>query len=178
MTQVDATLERNRSGAGMAPARTMAPGQPSPRPPGAITFPSLPTPPSVNALYRNLPGRGRTMTRLYKDWRGHAGWRLREQAPTPVPGRVLIVVNIERTNDLADVDNRIKALFDLLVEHRVIEDDRHVDAFATSWRPSANGLVQLAIMPAAPLALQFQLGSDGRAAGWFLSAPQSEQEPA
>lgn len=28
----------------------------------------LPLPPSVNALYRNVPGRGRVKTALYKRW--------------------------------------------------------------------------------------------------------------
>ena len=143
----------------------------------AVTFLELPNPPSVNAMFRNLKGRGRVATDVYVDWKGHAGWRLREQRPEAIHGPVLIVFNIERTNNQADVDNRVKATLDLLVAHKVIDDDKHVSGFAVAWSPKRNALMRIAIMPAADLHLEFHLAPDGRTGGWFISAPQSEEEP-
>jgi crossover junction endodeoxyribonuclease RusA len=142
-----------------------------------ITTLVLPTPPSVNAMFRNVPGKGRARTKLYEDWLGHAGWRLRAQRPAKVAGPVLILVGIERTSLSADVDNRIKALFDLLVAHNVIDNDKHIVGFAAAWSPDRDRLARLAIVPAGNLTAQFHLASDGAHGGWFLQAPQSEQEP-
>lgn len=148
----------------------------------AITTLVLPTPPSVNQMFRNVrrkpgeKGAGRVATRVYIDWQGHAGWRLREQRPEPVHGPVLVVVNIERTSDLADVDNRIKATLDLLVKHGVIDDDRFVSGLAIAWSPPRDATMRVAIMPAAALPLQFQLAPDGRTGGWFFDAPQLEED--
>lgn len=171
------TIATRNSGAEAVAVRTTAGEVVLPSSP-AVTFLELPTPPSVNAMYRNAAGKGRVDTQLYKDWKGHAGWRLRLQKPETITGPVLILVNIERTSDLADVDNRIKALFDLLVTHGVIVDDRFVLGFTAAWAPSRDGLARLAIMPAANLTVQFQLAPDGRTGGWFIPAPQLEQEPA
>lgn len=147
----------------------------------AVTFLELPTPPSVNAMFRNVrrlkgKGTGRVETELYRDWKGHAGWRLREQRPQPVPGRVLIIINIERLSDFADIDNRVKATLDLLVKHQVIDDDRFVSGVAIAWAPPRNAAMRLAIMPAANLSLRFQLAQDGATGGWFFDAPQPEEE--
>src|SRR5579863_1065270 len=66
----------------------------------------LPAPPSANALFRNTKN-GRVRTKLYEDWLGHAGWRLKAQRPPSLIGPVLILLGVERTNNLADIDNRI-----------------------------------------------------------------------
>ena len=42
---------------------------------------NLPFPVSVNALYRNVRGRGRVMTERHKTWRQAAGWELEQQRP-------------------------------------------------------------------------------------------------
>jgi Holliday junction resolvase RusA-like endonuclease len=152
-------------------------GEGSP-PSSAVILLELPTPPSVNQLYRNKRGHGRVKTQVYQDWQGHAGWRLKLQNPGHIAGPVIIVVNIERTNNAADVDNRIKATFDLLVTHRVIEDDSRVAAFCAAWAKPASGIMRLAILPASNLTTKFQLAPDGRHGGWFFDAPQLEQEPA
>lgn len=144
-------------------------------PPNSITFLTLPAPPSANALFCNVPGVGRVKTKLYSDWRGHAGWRLLAQHPAPVGGPVVILIGIERTSLLADADNRIKATFDLLVEHRVIADDRFVVGFAAAWSPKRDGLMRLAIIPAADIGVRFQLAEDGAHGGWFMNAPHTEE---
>lgn len=134
----------------------------------AITYVTVPAPPSVNALYRNLPGKGRVRTSTYKDWAGHAGWVLKSQAPPPVPGRVIIILGLERDSAAADIDNRVKALFDLLVTHKVIKDDKYVTAFAISWLPKGTSQARLAIMPACDLMLRFLTPDAGKSGGWFV----------
>lgn len=129
---------------------------------------TLPTPPSVNKLFRNVRGVGRVKSRAYKDWIGHAGWVLRSQRPGRISGRVVIVLSVEQAGPMSDIDNRVKALFDLLVAHSVIDDDRFVVGFCIAWAPSGNGLARLMILPAASLDFTFRLAGDGAHGGWFL----------
>jgi len=135
----------------------------------------LPAPPSANALFKNVPGKGRVRTRLYDDWLSHAGWRLRSQRPGLVAGQVLILMGVERTSGMADIDNRLKATLDLLVNHQVIEDDRFVAGVAAAWLPARDGLMRLAIIPAGNVSVRFQLAIEGAGGGWFLEAPSMEE---
>ncbi len=80
----------------------------------------LPMPPSVNNLFMNVK-RGRAITPEYKAWRLLAGLKLKSQHPKPVKGRVS--VNCLTGKGATDLDNRWKALLDLLVEYGVIEGD-------------------------------------------------------
>lgn len=146
-------------------------------PPSAQAFVSLilPAPPSANALFQNKPGKGRARTKLYDDWLGHAGWRLREQRPASLLGPVLVIVGIERTSRQADIDNRIKATLDLLVSHKVMQDDKFVAGLAIAWNPAKNGLMRLLIMPAANATVHFQLAPNGAEGGWYLQAPSEEE---
>jgi Holliday junction resolvase RusA-like endonuclease len=138
----------------------------------------LPCPPSVNELFWNKPGRGRVKTRVYADWLGHAGWRLREQRPGRIAGRVIIVMSIERSNANADIDNRIKPILDLLVSQHVIDDDRFVVGLCIAWAPAASKLARVMILPAGNYAFDFHLATDGATGGWFMQAPQPELESA
>lgn len=107
---------------------------------------TLPIPPSSNALFRNrtaheravaaargkkLPGRART--HAYNSWRNAAGWELKLQRPQKVPGAIEIEIVMRRPSKSSDVDNRAKAVLDLLVEHQVIDDDCNVTAETTRW---------------------------------------------
>lgn len=91
---------------------------------------SLPLPPSVNELYRHAAfkgGRGRTVTPKYAAWRERAGECLNLSAwdmPKP-PYGVTIRVNVDHRSD---VDNRAKAVLDLLVKHGVLTGDQWVNA--------------------------------------------------
>jgi crossover junction endodeoxyribonuclease RusA len=94
----------------------------------------LPMPPSTNALFANIPGRGRVKSAAYKRWITEAGWMLRVQRIAPITGRVRVTIRVQQTaKRKADIDNRIKAVLDLLVKNRVIEDDRHVEAVTAQW---------------------------------------------
>jgi Holliday junction resolvase RusA-like endonuclease len=144
---------------------------------GPITFITIPAPPSTNALFFNVKGRGRAKSVAYKAWIDEAGWKLKAQSPAAVPGRVVVVIGIERDNSLSDIDNRSKALLDLLVAHKIIKDDRYVTALAMAWAAKADGLARIAVLPAHDLTLNLITAADGGSGGWFIKPP-NEQEPA
>lgn len=83
----------------------------------------LPFPPSVNDSTLNRRGGGRALTPAARQWRHDAGWALKEQHPRQHAGRVAIRIHLDDTRQ-GDADNRVKAVLDLLVAHRVIPDDR------------------------------------------------------
>ena len=146
---------------------------PSPASPVILT---LPVPPSVNEMFSNKAGRGRIKTRAYLDWRGHAAWRIREQRPPRIDGHVVISLAVERVSLQADIDNRVKAIFDALVAAEVIEDDRFVVGFCIAWSPPASRLARVMILPAGNYDFQFQLAKEGTSGGWFMTVPHPEQE--
>jgi crossover junction endodeoxyribonuclease RusA len=85
----------------------------------------LPMPPSTNNLFINIPKRGRVPSSQYKAWKNAAGLTLNIQRPEKFTGAVDVRVGIPKRTR-GDIDNRVKALLDLLVAHGVIEDDKHV----------------------------------------------------
>jgi len=86
----------------------------------------LPRPPSVNKLFRNVPGKGRVKTGHYKAWIEQAGWEIRRQRPGKIDGAYKLLVLIGPTR--ADIDNLSKGLSDLLQAHGVVENDRLADS--------------------------------------------------
>ena len=87
----------------------------------------LPIPPSTNHLFANRLGLGRVKTGHYKAWLTEAGLKLKLQHPMPVHGRYSLLIRIPQGLQ-GDIDNRIKAVSDLLVAHAIVIDDRH------AWR--------------------------------------------
>jgi Holliday junction resolvase RusA-like endonuclease len=83
----------------------------------------LPIPPSVNAAYRNVPGRGRVATDVLKQWKWDAGWELKAQVHIPVIGPYAIQILVPEEMP-GDIDNRCKAAIDLLVAHGITPDDK------------------------------------------------------
>jgi len=83
---------------------------------------TLPIPPSVNGLYRNVAGRGRVKTRKYEAWCSAAGWELEIQRAGQIKGPYEAAITLPPVR--GDIDNRAKALLDLLVAHGVTGDDR------------------------------------------------------
>lgn len=83
--------------------------------------------PSVNALYRNVTGKGRVKTKRYKEWAMAAGWDVSQQTRgNAVKGPYELSLTISRAKARAnsDLSNRVKGVEDLLVDHGVIEDDK------------------------------------------------------
>jgi len=103
----------------------------------------LPVPPSVNMLFRNVPGRGRVKTGHYKAWLQEAGLKLKLQRPMPIAGRYQLTIRIPQKL-LGDIDNRIKAVSDLLVQHALVEDDRHAWKVTVERAPVVECEVELA----------------------------------
>jgi Holliday junction resolvase RusA-like endonuclease len=84
----------------------------------------LPWPPSSNNLFLNVRGRGRVLTKEYREWREEAGWTLAAQRARKLTQPVTVAVELNPPSKHAfDLDNRAKALMDLLVLHGVIPDD-------------------------------------------------------
>lgn len=109
----------------------------------------LPLPPSVNACWRNVRGVGRVRTSAYRSWIDAAGWELRSQRPSHVPGEVSISIRAARPNRRRDLDNTIKPILDLLSSHRTIEDDARVTALAAIWDPTVEaGRVRVSVRQA------------------------------
>lgn len=92
----------------------------------------IPVPPSVNAMYRNVPGKGRVKTAKYKSWLHDAGWILRMYKPRKTLADVVLTVAIRRPTANSDLDNRFKALQDLLVGP-VLGDDKQVVRIVGEW---------------------------------------------
>lgn len=140
-----------------------------------VTF-TLPIPPSVNQMFRNVRGKGRVKTGHYEQWRGHALTSLRLQKIPHIDGSVVVLFGVERGSLAADIDNRIKAMLDAIVTAKIITDDNQVTAFAAAWLPQANGLAHVQIFPADRLGIEFHPSKDRTTGGWF-SVQQPDGEP-
>src|SRR4051812_34736801 len=107
----------------------------------------LPTPPSSNALWKY--GRGNVFkSEVYKAWLEEAGHRLNRQHPAPVHGPYRLTILAQRPpRRHRDLGNLEKALSDLLVRHRVVDDDAWCDDIRARWVTAAPG-VALRIEPA------------------------------
>lgn len=84
---------------------------------------TIPTPPSVNAMYANRKRGGRIKTPKYRAWIERAGWEIITQKPERIKGRYRVSITLPRIR--GDGDNRIKAILDLLVSLCITPDDRH-----------------------------------------------------
>lgn len=83
----------------------------------------LPWAPSVNNLYVNA-GRKRVRSPAYRKWQNEAGWHLKVAKPHKFLGPVNIEIELCPPDKRRfDVDNKNKAILDLLVTHGVIEGD-------------------------------------------------------
>ncbi len=86
----------------------------------ALTFPV-----STNRLFNNRKsgkGRGRIPTPEYEAWRHENGWEIQIQKPGRIGGKVRVDIKLQDGRKL-DPDNGVKCIFDLLVEHGVIDGD-------------------------------------------------------
>jgi Holliday junction resolvase RusA-like endonuclease len=102
-------------------------------------------PPSVNSLFRTTMVKSKTggrdvplrvKTGPYKKWlKAATGALARQIGAAGIKGRVIVITNVERPIITADLDNRLKACLDALVEARVIEDDKQIASIATAWTP-------------------------------------------
>lgn len=92
----------------------------------------IPIPPSLNGIFRNVPGIGRVKTGGYKRWITQAGYAVLAQRPEKWKGDVAVSIAIG-PRQRGDLDNRIKPVLDLLTKMQVIEDDRKVVEITARW---------------------------------------------
>lgn len=99
---------------------------------------SLPLPPSTNGLFVNgwVGKKGakklrRIPSKPYKAWREVAGWALKSQDHWHIGGAVNVAIYLPAKMQ-GDVDNRIKAVLDLLVKYDRIDDDRNVRSLSVA----------------------------------------------
>ena len=83
----------------------------------------LPLPPSINNAFVNKPRGGRFMSAEYKAWRIESGYAIKQSMR--VHGWVEIWIQVP-AKMRGDIDNRIKPILDLMVEHGCIDDDKWV----------------------------------------------------
>lgn len=162
--QTKATIGAGRTGAGISMADLPAP----------VQF-TVPTPPSVNSLFRNVPGRGRVRVARYDTYIREAAAAIRRQKVPHIAGEVLAIMGVERPNMTSDLDNRLKGAIDAIVKAEVIDDDRFIVAYALSFLPPANGLSHVILMPVQQLSIEFHPARNGASGSWIL-APQPNGE--
>jgi len=106
---------------------------------------TLLAPPSKNALYRNVPGKGRVKTKTYLYWQEAASLFVpRRDAPID-PAIVEMRVQV---NNRRDLDGYIAPVMDFLVARGVLRDDRakHVRKLYVSWADVQG--VEITVRPA------------------------------
>ena len=109
-----------------------------------ISF-SVPLPPSVNALYVNVPGRGRVRSAAYEAWLTEAGYLVNlSKALGPITGPYSLVIKAGKPNHKngqhVDLGNIEKALSDLLKKHCCIRDDKDAQRIELSWSAEIDGV--------------------------------------
>jgi Holliday junction resolvase RusA-like endonuclease len=91
-------------------------------------------PPSTNSLFANVAGRGRVRTKRYREWAAAAGWDLQGKGSIPGPFVIDIILSRKKRRSNADLDNHgTKAILDLLVSHKIIEDDSLAEKISIEW---------------------------------------------
>lgn len=88
---------------------------------------TLPLPPSTNNLFKTVQHGGRAKAGSYRDWIKTAGWNIEQLQIAPLRGRYELTIMLPAAMR-GDISNRIKAVEDLLVAHRLTDDDSRCDA--------------------------------------------------
>lgn len=107
----------------------------------------LPTPPSLNGIFRTAGYgkdnvKGRIKTKDYQAWiKDCLTQILMIQKIKPVPGPVKLELFVGGLRVNSDISNRIKAAEDALVEAKIIDGDdvRTVISVTASWAPDLVG---------------------------------------
>ena len=94
----------------------------------------VPWPPSLNTMYPTRDGRRRLSGKAAK-WKRHALEELGLQRAQRVAGPAKVMIALHpNSKRLFDLDNKVKAILDLLKTAGVVEDDnwRHVPSIAVA----------------------------------------------
>lgn len=149
----------------------------------------LPVPPSTNALHVDGGKRGRKKSKAYEEWLYRAGFKInakvRRDGHPGAETTPYVIIEVQKPRADRDIDNTVKAIFDILVKHRIMVDDCNVPAFQACWSAKpADGecIARIAVYNAfnAPL-LRFSpdISSVGRTGRWVVvQEEQAKQEEA
>ena len=128
------------------------------RPSFIATAFELPVPPSANALWFNAPGRGRVKTATYQSWLEEAGWALKEQRVTRIPGTVGLTIIAGLPERSRDLDNLCKPICDLLQGNSIIENDSRIcELWARSDKIVPTGCIRVEVRGVLAPALRMSL---------------------
>ena len=87
---------------------------------------TLPAPPSTNALFANVRGKGRVKTLAYRKWLTNSGLILnasRSGKKLTLDAPAAVTIRIGQCNQARDADNFAKGICDLLVSAGVLRGD-------------------------------------------------------
>lgn len=93
----------------------------------------LTIPPSVNRLYRNVPGKGRVKTKEYRAWEKMAGWDIITQGRPTLEGPYVLSIRFRKTATGCDLGNLEKAVSDVMQVFGVIKNDRDCRKLILAW---------------------------------------------
>lgn len=99
-------------------------------------------PPSANALFANVPGRGRVKSDRYREWQNAAGYDYNKAGASHISGpfKATITVCESKRRKGRDLDNFCKSVLDLAVKHRLVDDDSLAQEIVLRWGEAVGGL--------------------------------------
>lgn len=101
---------------------------------------TLPLPPSTNNLFATVWRKSkktgkrvplRIAAKKYAAWKDAAGWTLKTQERWRLGGPVNVAIYLP-LKMAGDIDNRVKAILDLLVKFDWIDDDKNVRSLSVA----------------------------------------------
>jgi Holliday junction resolvase RusA-like endonuclease len=102
----------------------------------------LTMPPSVNSIWRTTVRSGKPRTyraKTYADWMNTAAWTVRAAVGKTSKIKGDVEVRVMLWPRRGDLDNRLKAICDALVQGGAIEDDKQITYIKAEWWPSSDG---------------------------------------
>ena len=127
---------------------------------------NLPEPPSVNAAYSNVRGKGRIKTREYKAWHTECLWMIKQAKPGIIKGEYTVALFLsEKTRK--DVDNCLKPTLDLLASVGVSEDDKRCYRVISTKSPDVEqGKCKIVVRPISDDQFPFTCIADRAERAW------------
>jgi Holliday junction resolvase RusA-like endonuclease len=109
---------------------------------------TVPTPPSANRIWRNVPGMKRpVLDRTYAKWLETAGWEARMQAVGAPRIDCRFDARIEVPISRRDTDNWAKPLMDLMEHVSIVSNDGNMNVVTVTPVDRADCLVALTVRP-------------------------------